>query len=82
MEEDTIHQNQPAAEEDEYEEVKAISVDEDPMNELQFGMNKPMAHYQDQEEYQEIFKHLTDDPAVTAVEENKEEVRIYYCVNK
>jgi hypothetical protein len=47
-EEDTIHQA-PAKldEEEEYEEVKAVSVDEDPINELQFGMNKPMAHYQD-----------------------------------
>ena len=41
--------------------MKAVLVDDDPINELQFGMSKPMAHYQDQEEYQEIFKHLTDD---------------------
>jgi len=49
MEEDTTIQVAPATneEEEEYEEVKAISVDEDPINELQFGMNKPMAHYQD-----------------------------------
>lgn len=45
MESNTNANNLELEEEEHYEEVKAISVDEDPINELQFGMSKPMAHY-------------------------------------
>jgi hypothetical protein len=58
-------------EEEEYEEVKAVSVDSDPLNEL-----KPMAHYADQEEYDEIFKHLNDENTVSAGAIKDEEVSI------
>ena len=73
MESSAAQLEQPAKviEEEEYEEVKAVSVDSDPLNEL-----KPMAHYADQEEYDEIFKHLNDENTVSAGVIKDEEVSV------